>query len=175
MATLALALTSCSQKAPAPKAPDHADDATHAGHSHSDHAGHGAPPPAPVADPSAPTGPRVETGSFLLEVSSPESGLTVGTPGQVTIALEGRGDWHVNQEYPIRVDLKAAPGVGLQQQALEKSDAEVFNDDKATFLASLEPVEAGEHEVICDVRFALCTDENCVLERRTVAMHVKVE
>lgn len=167
----------CSQKAPAPKTAEPADHGAHAhaDHAHADHARHPLPKPAAFPAPKVPVGPRVETGSFVLEVTSPESELAVGKPGALSIALEGRGEWHVNQEYPIRIDLAADPGAGLQQQSLEKNDAKEFNEEKATFLASLEPVAAGDHEVSCDVSFALCTDENCVLERRTVAMHVKVE
>ena len=43
------------------------------------------------------------------------------------------------------------------------------------FLAAVEPSAAGDHEATCDVSFAMCTEENCVLEQRTVAMQLKVE
>ncbi|MEM8610004.1 MAG: hypothetical protein AAGF92_23130 [Myxococcota bacterium] len=166
----------CQQKAPAPKAADHAAH-DHSAHDHAahDHAGHLPAKPAGAADAQAPAGPRVETDTFLLEVTSPDADLSVGKEGALAIAIEGRGDWHVNQEYPIRIDLEADPGAGLRQTKLEKGDAKEFNEEKATFLASLEPVETGKHAVNCNVSFALCTEENCVLERRTVAMHVKVE
>jgi len=39
----------------------------------------------------------------------------------------------------------------------------------------VEPSAIGEHEVTCDVSFAMCTEENCILEKRTVAMQLKVE
>ncbi|MEM7137294.1 MAG: hypothetical protein AAF500_11980 [Myxococcota bacterium] len=158
-----VASVGCKSAAPAPKAHDHG---SHAGHQ---------PAPAVQADANEPAGPRLETDSFVLEVASTEPSLSVGKPGAVAIALEGRGEWHVNQEYPIRIDIKAGPGAGLVDEALGKDDAKEFTEDNAKFLASLEPVEAGEHDVRCDVSFAMCTDENCVLERRTIAMQVKVE
>ena len=160
----------CKSSAPAPKGHDHS------GHSgHSDHAAHRAQAPAAAEAPSEPTGPRLETDSFVLEVAPAQSGFNVGKAGAVAIALESKGEWHVNQEYPIRVDLTAAPGVGLKDSTLEKGDAKEFTESNAQFLASLEPAEAGEHDVRCDVSFALCTDENCVLEKRSVAMQVKVQ
>ena len=160
----ALAVGGCESKAPTPKAHDH-----HA------YAGHHAAPAEPAAKPDEPAGPRLETGSFLLEVASVQPKYNVGKAGEVEIELEGRGEWHVNQDYPIRVDLKAGPGVGLQQKELVKDDAKEFNEDKVRFVAALEPTEAGDYEVSCDVSFAMCTDENCILEKRTVAMQVKVE
>jgi hypothetical protein len=95
--------------------------------------------------------------------------------GDVEVALERRGEWHVNQEYPIRVDLKADPGVTLKRHELVKDDAKEFGEDKVRFLVGVEPSATGEHEVTCDVSFAMCTEENCILEKRTVSMQLKVE
>jgi len=163
----ALAVGGCESKAPTPKAHDH--------HDHHHQANHPAAPTEPGTKPDEPVGPRLETGSFLLEVASTQPKYEVGKAGEVEIELEGRGEWHVNQDYPIRVELKAGPGAGLQQKELVKDDAKEFNEDKVRFVAGLEPAEAGDHEVTCDVSFAMCTDENCILEKRTVAMRVKVE
>lgn len=162
---VAVAVAACKSRAPAPATDEHA------GHHHGEH--HAAEEPA--ATEQGPAGSRLETSSFLLEVVPVASGYNVGKVGEVAIALEGRGDWHVNQDYPIRIDIEAGPEVGLRRKALVKEDAEEFGEDKVRFLADLEPAQAGEHDVTCDVSFAMCTDENCVLERRTVAMQVKVE
>lgn len=162
---VAAAVVACKSRAPAPATDEHA------GHGHGEH--HEVGEPSPIEP--GPAGPRLETSSFLLEVVPAASGYSVGKVGEVAIALEGRGDWHVNQDYPIRVELEAEPEVGLRREALVKEDAEEFGEDKVRFLADLKPAQAGEHDVRCDVSFAMCTDENCVLERRTVAMQVKVE
>ena len=154
----------CERGAPAPKAE----------HDHSQHQHEAAHAPAePKAD--EPTGPSIETNSFLLAMAPAQSKYTAGKGGEVEIALEGRGEWHVNQEYPIRVDLEAAPGVTLTKNELVKDDAREFGEQKVRFLAAVEPSAAGEHELTCDVSFAMCTEENCILERRTVAMQLKVE
>jgi hypothetical protein len=166
-------LAGCERGAPAPKASEH----DHSQHQH-DHVAVEAAAGEKTSD--APAGPSIETGSFLLSVAPVSAapgqpGYAIGKPGQVEIALEGRGEWHVNQEYPIRVDLKAAPGVALKKNELGKDDAKEFGEDKVRFLAAVEPSAAGEHEVTCDVSFAMCTEENCILEKRTVAMQLKVE
>ncbi|MGB5810743.1 MAG: hypothetical protein WBG86_09450 [Polyangiales bacterium] len=158
---IGLATAGCKSTAPAPAEEGHTDHAAHA-------------VPSPAAE-TGPPGPRLETDAFLLEVVPQADGYNVGKAGEVAIALEGRGEWHVNQDYPIRIDLRAGPDVGLQRDALSKDDAKEFTDTNARFVAGVEPAKAGSHEVTCDVSFAMCTDENCVLERRTLAMQVKVE
>jgi hypothetical protein len=161
---LAVALSSCESKVPSPKA-----------HEHHQHADHPSAPTRPDPKSNQPAGPRIETSSFLLEVGSTQSKYGVGRLGEVEIEIEGRGEWHVNQDYPIRVDLQAGPGAGLRQRELVKDDAQEFNEEKVRFVAALQPTKAGSHEVKCDVSFAMCTEENCVLENRTVAMQVEVE
>ena len=190
--TFAVVAVACEKSAPVPAAPvhahndhghadhadhhdhaDHADPAGHADHhDHSDHAAHA----KPVVDESTdPAGPRLETGTFVLEVASKEPAHQVGKAGVLEIELGGRGQWHINQDYPIRVDLNADPGVSLPKAELVKADAAEFTEDKVKFLAAVEPSEAGDHEVSCKVSFAMCTDDNCVLEKRTVAMQLRVD
>lgn len=160
-----LALGGCKKAPPAPEAQHD--------HSAHDHATHKAEPAAEA--PAEPSGPKIETGSFSLEVSPAQPGFAVGKAGELEIALQSRGEWHVNQEYPIRVDLKAAPGVKLPKAELVRDDAKEFGEEKVRFLAAVEPASAGEHEVTCDVSFALCTEENCILEKRTLAMVLEVQ
>ena len=161
--SLVVAMTGCKDSPPAPKH-------DHSKHDHSQHEQAAAPDKA-----DEPAGPTIETGSFLLAVAPAQPKYAAGKAGEVEIALEGRGEWHVNQEYPIRVDLKAAPGVTIPKAELVKDDAKEFGEEKVRFLAAVEPSAAGKHEVTCDVSFAMCTEENCILEKRTVAMELEVE
>ena len=160
--SLVLAAAGCKDGPPAPKH-------DHAQHDHSQH--------QQRAEQKAdePAGPRIETGSFLLAVAPAQPKYAAGKAGELEIALESRGEWHVNQDYPIRVDIKAAPGVAIPKAELVKDDAKEFGDEKVRFLASVEPSAAGTHEVTCDVSFAMCTEENCILEKRTVAMELEVQ
>jgi hypothetical protein len=160
--SLTVASTGCEKSAPAPKH-DHAE------HDHAQHQ----QPAEPKAD--EPAGPKIETGAFLLAVAPAQPKYSAGKAGELEIALESRGDWHVNQEYPIRVDIEAAPGVAIPKAELVKDDAKEFGEQKVRFLAPIEPTTAGKHEVTCDVSFAMCTEENCILEKRTVAMELEVQ
>ncbi len=169
-----VAIVGCERGAPAP-AHDHAahDHAAHDHAAHDDHAVHEKPAVEERAD--EPVGPKIETGSFQLAMAPADDAYRVGKTGQVRIELEGRGPWHVNQEYPIRVDLSADPAVKLTRQELVKDDAQEFGDERVRFLAGVEPSEKGTHEVSCEVSFAMCTEENCVLEKRKLAIPLEVQ
>jgi len=172
---LFFSLFGCERGAPAPAEhhAEHAAHAEHTGHDHHDH--HEASPQAADEKREAPAGPRIETGMFLLAVAPAQPEYRVGKPGELEIALEGRGEWHVNQEYPIRVNLSTGPALKLEKQELVKDDAKELGEEKVRFVAAFQPSASGEHEVRCDVSFAMCTDENCILEKRTVTMQVEVE
>ena len=131
--------------------------------------------PVPGLDKKPASGPNVETGRFALSVAPSQPSYPIGEAGEVKIKLEGRGDWHVNQEYPMKVVLAASDGIKIDKMTLSRSDAKSFGEDEVLFLARLEPAVAGDHDVECDVSFAMCTEENCILERETLAMRLKAK
>lgn len=157
----------CERKAPSPQAEPH----DHGAHLQDQEAAAEAAP----AQVEGPAGPRIETGMYALSLAPGKSGFAVGKPGELQIQLEGRGDWHVNQDYPIRVKIAVGEGVSVDKAELVRSDAKRFDEGQVEFLAQVQPSVAGEHEVECEVSFAMCTEENCIREKRTVAMVLKAE
>ena len=53
--------------------------------------------------------PSVDDTSFHLALESQPT-YTSGQAGTVQLVLEARGGYHVNEDYPLRVDLKAPAG-----------------------------------------------------------------
>ena len=90
------------------------------------------------------------------------------------ITLSAKEPWHVNQDYPIAIHLTAPAGVALAKSTLERADAAAFGEREARFDVPFTPSAPGEHEVQAHVSFAMCTDENCVMEDRTVALRLAV-
>jgi hypothetical protein len=133
-----------------------------------------APAPAPKAPaaPPAPT-PVVEDTSFRLAFEKPGA-LSAGQPGTVQVVLESKGGYHVNQDYPIRVDLKAPEGVKLSKASLAKPDAKAFSEQSARFDVGF-TADKGTHDVQATVDFAVCTAETCVPDQRTIAIALDVQ
>jgi hypothetical protein len=126
----------------------------------------------PVAAPDQPAKPSIDDTTFRLAlVGAPE--YAADKEGAVELTLEARGGYHVNQDYPIRVDLKAPAGVKLAKASLGKPDAAKFSEQEARFQLPFS-ASAGAHDLTATVDFAVCTKETCVPDQRTVALALQV-
>jgi hypothetical protein len=129
--------------------------------------------PAAAPQPASAPQPSVEDNTFKLAlVSEPE--YTAGAPGKLQLLLEAKGGYHVNQDYPIRVDLKAPAGVKLAKPSLAKPDAAEFGEHKARFDVPFS-ADKGSHQLSAEVDFAVCTPETCVPDQRTLAVSLSVK
>jgi hypothetical protein len=130
---------------------------------------HAEPAPAPAAAPT----PSIEDKTFKLALVS-EPAYTAGAPAKLKLVLEARGGYHVNQDYPIKIDLKAPAAVKLTKASLGKADAAEFGEPAAKFDVAF-TAESGAHELTADVDFAVCTPETCMPDQRklAVSLHVK--
>lgn len=119
-------------------------------------------------------GPVVVDEGFELRAST-GGPYRAGELGRFGITLSGRDGWHVNQDFPIRVELTAPSGVSFPKPALERPDAAEFGEERARFDVPFTPGAAGEHRVQAKVSFAVCTEENCVPDERTLAVLLPVQ
>lgn len=145
-----------------------------------------APPSAPVAAEAPPTGaeaepaeaepagPEVVRDSYALVARPEPEGYSSGQLGQFEIVLEGRSGWHLNQEYPITVELSGAESVRFEKSRLERADAAEFGEPKARFAVAVTPTAAGDQPVRAHVAFAMCTAENCTMHDETLALVLPV-
>ncbi len=133
--------------------------------------------PAPVAvekkAAAAPT-PVVSDTSFELALQSQPT-YTSGQAGTVKLQLSARGGYHVNEDYPLRVDLKAPAALTLEKASLGKPDAAEFGEERARFELGFTAKEPGKHELLATVDFAVCTKETCLPEQRTLAVVLDVQ
>jgi hypothetical protein len=129
--------------------------------------------PSAAPPPAAPGG-SVVTDSYVLEARTAER-HPAGELGQVTIEITGKGEWHVNQDFPTRVEVSAGPALELPKTSLTKGDASEFAEERARFEVPFTAEAPGEHQVVADVAFAICTEETCIPQRKTVAALVRVD
>ena len=117
--------------------------------------------PAPQAKKVEVPKPSVDDTSFHLALESQPT-YTSGQAGTVKLVLEARGGYHVNEDYPLRVDLKAPAAVKLTKASLNKGDAAQIGQESARFDLGFS-AEPGTHELLATVDFAVCTKETCVV------------
>jgi glucose/arabinose dehydrogenase len=129
-----------------------------------------AQPPAQAAAPTA----RVDDPTFTLRLA--EAGpYKAGELGRVVLHLEPRGEYHVNQDYPIEISLSADADTVLAKAKLERADAAEFGDKGAKFDLPFTPKSAGERKLDANVKFAVCTESNCVPDERNLTLALSVQ
>lgn len=148
------------------------------------------PPPAtppahgdtpPTADPNGGNPPTAAAGGAVVTDTGFELRATASGPyhsgqlGTFGIALTPNGEYHVNEEYPIRVTVRAPSELTLPKTSLERGDAAEFSARKARFEVPFTPTGAGDRRVEVQVDFAICTPQNCMPDQRTLALSLPVE
>lgn len=134
-------------------------------------------PPTPVepakVPPSAASSSIEDTG-FTLKLA--EAGpYKAGEMSRFVLNLEPRGVFHINQEYPIEISLKGDDDMSFPKANLARADAAQFDEKKARFDVPFTAKAAGDHKLMANVKFAVCTAENCVPDERDLALAVAVK
>jgi hypothetical protein len=135
-----------------------------------------APAPTEAAKAAAPAAPtsRIDDPTFTLRLA--EAGpYKAGELGRVVLHLEPRGEYHVNQDYPIEISVKADAETTLPKAKLERADAAEFGEKGAKFEVPFTAKTAGERKVECNVKFAVCTEANCVPDERDLTLALAVQ
>jgi hypothetical protein len=112
--------------------------------------------------------------TFELRATAAES-YTSGELGQFAIQIRPKGEFHMNDEYPTMITMHETANIEFPKSELEKADAAEWAAESARFDVPFTPSAAGQHTVVCDVSFAVCTDENCIPEERTLAVNLPVQ
>jgi hypothetical protein len=127
------------------------------------------PPPPPTP---AEARPRWEEAGFDLGSTS-AGPFEAGQEGHFDIRLAARGNYHVNQDYPISVQITGPDGVTLPRATLGRPEAAEFSETVARFDVPF-TAATGHHEVRALVDFAVCTPESCMPDSRTLAIALDV-
>ena len=128
---------------------------------------------ADPGEPEEPPGPVAEDPTYELRATA-SGPYASGEEAQFQIELTPRGEYHVNQDFPMEIALRGPEGVTLPGAALGNGDAAEFNEERARFEVPFTAASAGEHTVTAEVDFAVCTPEACFPERRTLALALPV-
>lgn len=120
------------------------------------------------------TEPEPAGPTHVVELRPQADGYQAGTLGQFAVHVEGRGEWHLNQDFPFSVEVSGPDGVTFPKSELGKDDAAEFGDERARVDVPFTASAAGEHAVECTVRFAVCNPSSCVPKTETVALNLAV-
>lgn len=146
--------------------------------------------PAPtMGGQAAPAGgaPSVQTDDDRLKLKPEEGTLSVAVPpdakpGAETVArvsvTPGKG-YHVNTEYPTKLQLTPPTGVTLTKTEFTagghdkaKGDADQMEEKGLTFAVKLTPGASGSYTINGKFKFAVCDASQCLPKKEAIAITV---
>jgi hypothetical protein len=129
--------------------------------------------PARTADASATPAPRFDEASFSLEMRK-VGAYTKSAAAKVEVQLEAKAPYHVNEKYPIKLELAPTEGVKFDAETLGR-DQVALQHQRAVMTVGFTPETAGAKTIAGKLKFSVCTQERCLMETRELALSVDVE
>jgi hypothetical protein len=116
---------------------------------------------------------RISESNFELSMA-PKGPYKVGQAGEVSVLLEAKAGFKVNDKYPYKFKLKEAPGVKFPAPVVGK-DAVKLEEKRATLPVHFTPEAAGKHSIGGQLSFSVCTDDKCLIEKRDLALEIQAD
>lgn len=127
-----------------------------------------APPPPPVESPK-------QTGQAFSVWLQSSGKYTAGQQGAVEAVVMPKGEFHCNQEYPYKfVTSSLSSGVTFPKSTY-RAEGLSLSPTRAVMRIPFVPQSAGEARIGGTFHFSVCTDQQCVVEKRDVFVTVKVQ
>jgi len=127
----------------------------------------------PAAAPAAPAASKYSEAPFDV-VIQPKGAYTAGQAGAVELVVSAKPPFHANDKYPYKFKLVEAPGVKYPNLVVDKEvkDAVKVEKMRATVSVALTPESAGKHTVSGKLFFSVCNDDQCLVEKRDLALEI---
>lgn len=127
-----------------------------------------APPPPPVESPK-------QTGQAFSVWLQSSGKYTAGQQGAVEAVVMPKGEFHCNQEYPYKfVTSSLSSGVTFPKSTY-RAEGLSLSPNRAVMRIPFVPQSAGEARIGGTFHFSVCTDQQCVVEKRDVFVTVNVQ
>lgn len=141
-------------------------------------------PTIPEATPATPTRAAAPEAPASERATMPEdyARLLVSLPEDARehaklvtrVRLETTEPWHLNDEYPISLDIAAPDGVAMHREHFGKSEAATMDADGIEFDVEYVAASSGEKRFEGQMKFAVCTDHSCLPRKMRVEFNVDV-
>lgn len=132
--------------------------------------------PAPAKDAPAQVGAaaKFDKDQYLVEMKS--AACTVGKECKAEILLSAKGEFHVNDKYPIKFKAADPAPEGLTfTKALVKREDGKFEEKKGSLPVAFTLAKAGKTKVAGTFSFSVCSDANCVMEKLDLEVEVEAK
>jgi hypothetical protein len=116
---------------------------------------------------------KYDKDQYTVEFKAP-SDCKAAAECKATVSLASKGDFHINDKYPIKFKAPDSPPEGLSfTKTTVKKDDGKFEEKKGSLPVGFTIAKAGKQKVGGTFSFSVCSDANCVMEK--VDLEVEVE
>lgn len=138
--------------------------------------------PAPIATPTTPEtpppppveSPKQNGQAFSVWLQS-SGKYTAGQQGAVEAVVMPKGEFHCNQEYPYKfVTSSLSTGVTFPKSTY-RAEGLSLSPNRAVMRIPFVPQSAGEARIGGTFHFSVCSDQQCLVEKRDVFVTVNVQ
>lgn len=116
---------------------------------------------------------KFDKDQYIVEFKAPSS-CSAGKECKAEISLAPKGDFHINDKYPIKFKAPDAlpEGLSFTKSVVKREDGS-FAEKKGTLPVAFTIAKAGKVKVGGTFSFSVCSDANCVMDK--VDLEVEVE
>ncbi|MBI5502080.1 MAG: hypothetical protein HY907_17690 [Deltaproteobacteria bacterium] len=107
-----------------------------------------------------------EGAEFRVEARH-EAAAKVGETVTAVLTATGVAPWHVNVEYPVKLEIVAAEGFAGPASPMRKEAAAKLDESELRFEVPLVAEAAGERPVELKLKFGLCSADRCITREAT--------
>ncbi len=118
-------------------------------------------------------GGGAEEKEYALKIDPGEA--KVGEESKVSIRVVPQGEWHMNLEYPTKLEITPPAGTTMAKPSLAKADAVKLDEQSCEFAVAFTPQEVGDKKFTGEFKFAICQAEACVPKTETIEFEVAVK
>lgn len=119
------------------------------------------------------TGTAIAGSNYKLSLDAPKT-AKVSTKSQAKVKVEPTEGYKMNLEFPTKLTLTAPDGVTLEKTKIAAGDVRI--DKKAAeFDIVFTATSPGKKAFTGEVKFAVCTDKDCLPQVEKVAFEVEVK
>jgi hypothetical protein len=118
---------------------------------------------------------KVEDDVYRLEMK-PTGTYKSGQEGAVEVTLVPKGDYHINDKYPIKFKVAepAAEGVTYPKPLLKREDGAV-DEKKGVFKIPFVAAKKGQTKVAGVLSFSMCNPGQCLMQKQDLEAVVDVQ
>jgi len=120
---------------------------------------------------------RLKPEEGTLAIVAPAEGAA-GTELVATVNVTPAGPYHINLEFPTKLELTGPAGVVIAKPKQTagghdkaRGDADAFEDGKLTFTVRMTP-QPGAHTVTGSFKFAVCDKDTCLAKKEQISIAV---